>query len=166
MASIATLSVVCLLILGGWCDLLTLVTFDKAPNSAVACITHFDDDAQIISIDKTYSDNRPLERKVYVFKGGYYNVAKMDMANNYSCVRYDSILTSYFSLRDILAPLSYGRDFSRTLSIFYSGSWLGEMVTRTGQNLKSDYWSMNIIAYNNASSDLTKYGEACRNSTS
>lgn len=141
-------------------DLLGLVYYPKYPSDAILCSVRFDDKNKILAIDKIYSDGREIDRKAYFFVTKVYTLGLIKDFK-YSCKTYDSILDDYFTLEDITVPTIYNSSMSRALSIFFSGSWAGENVTRNSDTLVSEYWRMDILAHNSVVVDLIKWTESC-----
>lgn len=156
--SISTIFI--LLVYVSWGDLLGLVSYSQAPDRATQISMRFDDANKISAIDKISTKGGDIERKIYFFSAGNYLDGRVsELSYHIKC--YESIIADYFTLDDVMTPVTYSVEMSRVLSIFFSGSSVGENITRIKNTLTSDYWSMKIIAYNKIPYDLSQYASFC-----
>ena len=141
-------------------DLTGVVSYPKNPGSTVLVSVRFDDNNQLTTINKIFSSNQELDSKIYNFNTKRYALGIL-VDFQYKCQWYDSILTKYFDIDDIMVPTVYDVPMSRTLSLFFSGSWTGENVTRANNILQSDVWQLRILSSDETTSNLYYLLDTC-----
>lgn len=141
-------------------SLVGIVSYPKNPEDLLLLSVRFDDSSKLVGITKLFTGNQELESKIYNFNTKRYAVG---VVNNfqYKCQWYDSILLDYFNVNDIMVPRTYNMTMSRILSIFFSGSWIGENVTRNNDTIQSDYWSLRVLSHNDYNDDLRPLSNVC-----
>lgn len=142
-------------------DFISIVSYFKDPTDKVVCSVRFDDNNKLIAIDKLFSNGKEIDRKMYDFNSEKYLVGLLKDFQ-YKCTWYDSILLDYFSVNDIIKPVVYNTTMSRVLSIFFSGSWIGENLTRTDNIISCEYWKMEILSYSAINDDLSSLQNSCK----
>ena len=146
-------------------NMMSIVTFPKNPFNVVFCSTTFDNINSLISIQKIeLSTPEYIESKFYDFQTKKYAISAIKNMVYCGCEWYDNIIDNYFSLNDILnSSQTFNSSMSRTLSIFFSGSWLGEIVSIDKNNIISPYWNMKILIYDKTKNNLSNMIGVCQN---
>ncbi len=133
-------------------NLVGIVTYTRNPNNKILVSAQFDDVHALIVHTKVYNDNE-VDTYVYNFITTTYLFNTCSVFNC-SCKLYDSILVNYFNVSNIFETTQYNSRMSRTLSIFFTGSYIEENVQRIGNVIYSKYWRVDIFYNSTASDDL------------
>ena len=154
------LVVVLLVVTNSIAELTGIVSYPKNPGHTVLVSVRCDDNNKLTTINKIFSNNQELDTKIYNFNTKKYALGTL-IDFQYKCRWYDSILIDYFSTNDIIIPTVYNISMSRTLSLFFSGSWAGENVTRIDNIIQSKYWQLQLLSDNNVNSNLYYLVNTC-----
>lgn len=141
-------------------DLTGVVSYPKNPRDTVLLSVRFDNTNRLTIINKISSNNQELDTKFYNFNDKRYAVGVL-IDFQYKCQWYDSIITDYFNVDDIMIPTVYNLSMSRSLSLFFGGFWDGENVTRTNNIVRSDSWQMQVLSVDKTTSNLYYLLDIC-----
>lgn len=138
-----------------------IIHYPKESPNTVLVSARFDNVDKLTTINKMYSNKQEVDTELHSFSTKKY-LAGLYVDFQYQRKWYDSILTDYFSVDDIMVPTVYNASMSRSLSLFFTGSWMNnENVTRDAFVIQSKYWQLKIITVDTIRDNLSYLLNTC-----